>query len=409
MTGAGYGKMRAAAGSSALLRVAVLAVAVIAVVAVALLAVSDSRDLRAADTLLWTACGALALVAGFVRCLRWRMVGDLSSLRVGVALLVFAVLVAAIDVLTFADGGVQLGVELLRFGAATSVVFVVLLIAAFGLLWIVKGVAQELTRAFADQREQLLDREIDAEVTEARRRAEQHEREERAHEARSAVLAIQSAVTVLARTFEGAGGCDRPSLPDAILAEIEWLRQLVSDEPARSSTTFEVADSLLPIVVCHRACGLPVDAQLPRGLWAFGNPAELAEVVQGLLDNARVHAPASPVTVQASQHGDSILVEVSDHGPGVPEHQRERVFARGVSTRPVDGGLGLYVARRLLCTRGGDLAVEPVAGGGAAFVVRLPAASCAAVCAAGEDARHDVHDVTRTIDPDALELVTRDQ
>jgi signal transduction histidine kinase len=132
-------------------------------------------------------------------------------------------------------------------------------------------------------------------------------------------------------------------------------------------------------------------------------------VVQGLLDNARVHAPASPVTVRASQHGDSILVRVSDHGPGIPEHQRERVFVRGVSTRPVDGGLGLYVARRLLRTRGGDLEAEPVAGGGAAFVVRLPAASCAAVSCAGQDARHNVDDVTGTVDPDALQLVTREQ
>jgi signal transduction histidine kinase len=410
MIGAGYGKRRAATGSSALLTVGVIAViAVVAVGAVVLRTAPDSLDLRAADTVLWTVCGAFALVAGFVSCMRGRMVGDASARRVGAALLASAVLVATTDVLTFADRGVDLEAALLRFDAATCVVFVALLTVACGLLYIVKAVAQELTRAFVDQREQLFDHEVEAEVAEARRRAEQHERAERAHEVRSAVLAIQSAVGALARTYDDGGSRDRPSLPDAILAEIELLRQLVSDEPARPSFPFEVADSLLPVVVCHRACGLEVDVHLARGLWAVGNPAELGEVVQGLLDNARVHAPASPVTVRASQHGDSILVRVSDHGPGIPERQRERVFARGVSTRAVDGGLGLYVARRLLATRGGDLAVEPVAGGGAAFVVRLPAASRAAVRSAGEEPRHDVDDVTRTIDPDTLQLVARDQ
>ncbi|MHB8397988.1 MAG: sensor histidine kinase [Candidatus Limnocylindrales bacterium] len=71
---------------------------------------------------------------------------------------------------------------------------------------------------------------------------------------------------------------------------------------------------------------------------------------------------------------------IADHGPGVAEVDRGRLFARfarGTTQRAEDGsGLGLYVSRELCRAMAGDLVLEPAAPTrGAAFSVWLPAES----------------------------------
>ena len=71
-------------------------------------------------------------------------------------------------------------------------------------------------------------------------------------------------------------------------------------------------------------------------------------------------------------------ITIADHGGGIAEEDRERLFqrfARG-SARPADegSGLGLYVSRELCRAMSGDLVLEPAEPGrGAAFTVHLPA------------------------------------
>jgi signal transduction histidine kinase len=87
----------------------------------------------------------------------------------------------------------------------------------------------------------------------------------------------------------------------------------------------------------------------------------------------------TPIEVaEAVEEGAGRLrLTIADHGPGVPEADRGRLFARfvrGSRERADEGsGLGLYVSRELCRAMGGDLVLEPAASGrGAAFSIYLP-------------------------------------
>ena len=73
------------------------------------------------------------------------------------------------------------------------------------------------------------------------------------------------------------------------------------------------------------------------------------------------------------------MVEVSDRGPGVPSEMRNRVFERfaraaGDATSAARGsGLGLSIVRAVADAHGGEVELRDADGGGARFVVRLPA------------------------------------
>jgi signal transduction histidine kinase len=90
-----------------------------------------------------------------------------------------------------------------------------------------------------------------------------------------------------------------------------------------------------------------------RGLRARATPGALTHVVATLLENSLMHGAG---TVQVSQRssGSSVVVEVTDEGPGVPAELGARVFERSVSGRN-STGLGLAVARDLAEADGGRL------------------------------------------------------
>jgi signal transduction histidine kinase len=70
----------------------------------------------------------------------------------------------------------------------------------------------------------------------------------------------------------------------------------------------------------------------------------------------------------------SVIVEVSDTGPGIPEDIRERIFDPFFTTKEVGRGTGqgLAIARSIVDKHGGSLTHQPAPGRGTKFVVRLP-------------------------------------
>jgi signal transduction histidine kinase/HAMP domain-containing protein len=116
------------------------------------------------------------------------------------------------------------------------------------------------------------------------------------------------------------------------------------------------------------------------GWLALADPDQLDQVLWALLDNAVVYGSRSEidVAVAADAADDAITITIADHGPGVPDADRERLFRRferGADRPTGEGsGLGLYVSRELCRAMGGDLALAPAEPGrGAAFVITLPA------------------------------------
>lgn len=108
---------------------------------------------------------------------------------------------------------------------------------------------------------------------------------------------------------------------------------------------------------------------------------KVTQILDNLVGNAVKYSPnGGKVVVSAEDEGETIRIDVSDEGLGVPEHHREKIFERfhmvddDVDHKAVKGtGIGLYLVRHLARAHGGDvwLAYSEV-GKGSTFSVRLP-------------------------------------
>jgi two-component system sensor histidine kinase KdpD len=106
-----------------------------------------------------------------------------------------------------------------------------------------------------------------------------------------------------------------------------------------------------------------------------GDYAQLEQVVTNLLANLARHAPAgTDVWVIARGSDHEVQLEVSDRGHGIPEEERDRIFEpfqRGAGSS--SSGIGLAICKAIVEAHGGSIRVEHTFGGGATFVVVLPA------------------------------------
>ncbi len=128
---------------------------------------------------------------------------------------------------------------------------------------------------------------------------------------------------------------------------------------------------------------LPVD--LPE---VAADPPLLERVVANLASNAVRFSPADNcVSVRARLVGDSVLIEVADHGPGIAADQREaavRPFQRLDDTRRNGGvGLGLAIADGFTQAMEGELQLLETPGGGLTARVLIPVADGTAAASVG--------------------------
>jgi two-component system, OmpR family, sensor kinase len=105
-----------------------------------------------------------------------------------------------------------------------------------------------------------------------------------------------------------------------------------------------------------------------------GDPDGLERVLRNLIDNALAAIqPTGRIDVQLRRLNGYVQTHVVDDGPGVPEHQRQRIFERFVrldQSKP-GHGLGLAIALRIAQQHHGDLSCDPTPNG-ASFTLRLP-------------------------------------
>ena len=127
--------------------------------------------------------------------------------------------------------------------------------------------------------------------------------------------------------------------------------------------------------------GFALSVNAARDLTLKGNRELIGQAVANLVDNAlKYGAAAEPagrnaVMVDARREGEEIVIEVGDHGPGVAEADRQRVFNRfvrleGARSRP-GSGLGLSLAAAAAHMHGGSVALADNAPG-LRVIVRLP-------------------------------------
>ena len=126
--------------------------------------------------------------------------------------------------------------------------------------------------------------------------------------------------------------------------------------------------------------GHQADTDDAHSLQLRGSTRLLRRLLRNLLENARRYSDGD-VTLALSQGGSTAqptaVIRVSDHGPGVPADQRERIFEPfyrlpGASERDGGVGLGLALVKSIAERHGGSVRCEDNPGGGASFVVELP-------------------------------------
>jgi signal transduction histidine kinase len=248
------------------------------------------------------------------------------------------------------------------------------IIRCIALLYAVIGVTRELQMLFANQSIRLLQTTVDTLSSHASLRAAQERQEELAHEARNALTAIEGATQTLERFRDNLDDDTRRALALAVSDEIGRLQRMVgASQQTNHPVSFRLSDIVRPQIDLVRAQGAQVETKVSDDVVAYGRPADFAEVLQNLLVNARVHG-RNPISVSATSSEEHILVRVEDRGPGVPPEVRAAIFERGRRASNAPGsGLGLYLSRQLMVDQNGSLWVEDRPGGGACFVLAIPA------------------------------------
>ncbi len=122
---------------------------------------------------------------------------------------------------------------------------------------------------------------------------------------------------------------------------------------------------------------------LPQAPWplpeVMGDPDLLFLAVHNLLDNAiKFTRPGNTVEVRAAEDGASVVIEVADTGPGIPEEELPLVWEelyRGQSARGISGsGLGLALVKAIAERHKGQVSIRSRSGQGTVFTLRLPVA-----------------------------------
>ncbi len=150
------------------------------------------------------------------------------------------------------------------------------------------------------------------------------------------------------------------------------LRTDIVDLTALSAVAAKKAEAL-----AERARGRVTWHGPPATVEVEGDADRLRQLYTILVDNAlKYGGRRSTVEVSHVLHGETVVIDIRDHGPGVPEEDLPHVFERlyrGAAPKDSDGsGLGLPLAKSIVEGHGGSISLENAKGGGALARVSLP-------------------------------------
>jgi two-component system OmpR family sensor kinase len=161
-----------------------------------------------------------------------------------------------------------------------------------------------------------------------------------------------------------------------LLARLDQGRPLEREQVDLARIVEEAVDSARAVEPDR-----PIDLELDGPTSVIGDEGRLRQAVDNLLDNARVHTPASSrvrVTLGSDADSDDVLLSVADEGPGLTSDVATRAFERFYRgdpsrSRSLGGaGLGLSIVAAIVEAHGGTVTVRSEEGAGATFEVRLP-------------------------------------
>jgi two-component system OmpR family sensor kinase len=165
------------------------------------------------------------------------------------------------------------------------------------------------------------------------------------------------------------------------LARLEEQRPVAHERVDLAAIVADAADDAR---VTDRERSIEVDSDGPAVL--AGDAHQLHQLVGNLVRNALVHTPTgTPIELSLQREAGELLLEVRDHGPGLPDEDPDVLFQRfwraesGRERGKGGAGLGLAIVARVAEAHGGRVSAANAPDGGACFSVRLPASEPAPV------------------------------
>jgi two-component system, OmpR family, sensor histidine kinase KdpD len=208
------------------------------------------------------------------------------------------------------------------------------------------------------------------------------------HDLRTPLASIKASVSSLRQTDVEWSEADQADLLATIEQNADRLDALIGNlldmsrlhtgslQPFLRPTAI---DEVAPAALLGLDDSLRLEMAVPDGFpLVLADPGLLERVLANLFSNALRHSPAArPPELQAELLDDTVLLEVVDHGPGVPDEQKERIFEpfTRVGDRYPGVGLGLAVAKGFAEAMGGHIEAVDTPGGGLTVRITLPAAS----------------------------------
>jgi two-component system sensor histidine kinase KdpD len=208
------------------------------------------------------------------------------------------------------------------------------------------------------------------------------------HDLRTPLASIKASVSSLRQTDVEWSEADEADLLATIEQNADRLDALIGNlldmsrlhtgslQPFLRPTAI---DEVAPVAAGGLDDSLRLEMAVPDGFpLVLADPGLLERVLANLFSNALRYSPAGrPPELHAVLDGGTVRLEVVDHGPGVPDEQKELIFEpfERVGDRHPGVGLGLAVARGFAEAMGGRIGAFDTPGGGLTVRVTLPAAS----------------------------------
>ncbi len=205
-----------------------------------------------------------------------------------------------------------------------------------------------------------------------------------AHDLRNPLGGIAGAVDILESDYPQ----DHPrrEFLEIVRREVDRLNALTSryvdfarpappePRPVDFTVATRQAADLVRRMAERRGVTVELQASDPAAV-AKADPVQMHQAIVNLLLNAVQAMPqGGPVEVEVRRNPGEVEIAVRDRGPGIREQDRDRIFEPFYTTRSHGTGLGLATSRRIVESHGGRITVENREGGGAEFVLHLPAA-----------------------------------
>ena len=212
------------------------------------------------------------------------------------------------------------------------------------------------------------------------------------HELKTPITSIKAYAQILARMFEEGDESEKSELVGKLIAQVNRLTNLIrtlleSTKVLEGQIPLHLSEFRLNDLILERIEDIKVLSESHQIIFEpaatfhlTADREQIGEVLTNLITNAIKYSPlGGNVSIDCVFADRGIKVSITDHGIGIPEEMRKKVFGRffrvsDPNNRPVPGlGLGLYIAAGIIHRHRGTIGVDSQVGKGSTFYFVIPA------------------------------------